>query len=274
MLPPELVELIVGYGWQCLSTSSHRHAYSMTCWMLVSREWLSIVVPIFLRDASQISYLAQNCRSLTVSIYQRRGGEYDSQCAELAQYAADPSRANVVNVASWGTGREPYFGIPPGKIRNVIVDWFPNITSLHFVLVDCVPTYWYWGMEYDVQTSWFGEWYPDCLTDLHVTFAYTSPPPPLLAGAPRGTFFPPRCVSDLPDSDLPDFTAVKRLVVRDANADFVAFLTSCCPSLECIECTAEFGVDEAIFPLLGQMRTLPPPRKRTLLPPRSTLLRS
>ncbi|KAJ7933031.1 hypothetical protein B0H13DRAFT_2307310 [Mycena leptocephala] len=74
---------------------------------------------------------------------------------------------------------------------------------------------------------------------LHVTFAYTSPPPRLLLDAPRGTFYPP----PWPHAEMPRrcrFDGVRRLVVRDANADFVAFLTTTCPRLERVESTAEF----------------------------------
>ncbi|KAJ7628503.1 hypothetical protein FB45DRAFT_1028590 [Roridomyces roridus] len=269
MIPPELVELIVRHGWRCLSTSSHRHAYSMTSWMLVSREWLSIVIPIFLCDVWATSpslmfhlfdncrstglafrlagitdvkqYLAQNCRSLTVSIYQRRTDEYDRQCAELADYVADPTRKYIV--AGLWTLRAPFYGIPPGKIRAVINDRMPNITSLHFVFVDCLPTFWYWDMEHDFQVhNIWEEQYPDCLSDVYITFAYTCPPPPLLVGAPRGTYFPPRNSFNLPR--FLDFTSVKRLVVREATADFIAFLATKCPQLECIESTAQFGAED------------------------------
>ncbi|KAJ7608333.1 hypothetical protein FB45DRAFT_877206 [Roridomyces roridus] len=277
MFPPELVELIVRYGWECLSTSSHRHGYSMACWMLVSREWLSIVIPIFLRDVWATSqplmihllrngrspglvyrlagitdvrqYLAENCRSLTVSIYEGWTGEYDRQCTELAEYVADPSRERVVQ--RWlGYEREPYYGVPLQKLRNVILDWLSNITSLHFVLVDCLPTYWYWNVKYDthemvneIKRAWsIHALKRDRITDLHFTFAYTSSLPPLLVSAPRGTLYPPRDRWDLPT--FPEFDTVKRLVVRDANADFVAFLTTQFPELECIESTATFGAED------------------------------
>ncbi|KAJ7612535.1 hypothetical protein FB45DRAFT_1036758 [Roridomyces roridus] len=251
MFPPELVELIILEGWLTLSTSSHRHTYSMTRWMMVSREWLSIVVPIFLRDVWATNlcvmfhiedatsrdypgiayklagipdvrkYLSQNCRSLTVSVYQRRTGEYDRQCTELAE--------------------EPYYGIPLNMPRNAIMDWLPNITSLHFLLVDCLPTYWFWDMEYDInveldelkrQRNWsvlerLQRFNSDRITDVHFTFAYTSPPPPALISAP-----------------FPKFDVVKRLVVREANADFVAFLATKFPQLECIESTAAFGAQD------------------------------
>ncbi|KAJ7630224.1 hypothetical protein FB45DRAFT_1027457 [Roridomyces roridus] len=273
MFPPELVELIILEGWLTLSTSSHRHTYSMTRWMMVSREWLSIVVPIFLRDVWATNlcvmfhiedatsrdypgiayklagipdvrkYLSQNCRSLTVSVYQRRTGEYDRQCTELAEYVADPSRKGVVKHwwAPWGYKREPYYGIPLNMLRNAIMDWLPNITSLHFLLVDCLPTYWFWDMEYDInveldelkrQRNWsvlerLQRFNSDRITDVHFTFAYTSPPPPALISAP-----------------FPKFDVVKRLVVREANADFVAFLATKFPQLECIESTAAFGAQD------------------------------
>src|ERR1700761_8838389 len=99
MFPPELVELIIRHAWDCLSTSSHRHGHSMTQWMLVSRDWLKIVLSVVFRDlwitssahfeyiidtcrynsASFICdiagitsvpvHLAKMCRSLTISVY-------------------------------------------------------------------------------------------------------------------------------------------------------------------------------------------------------------
>ncbi|KAJ6463330.1 hypothetical protein C8R45DRAFT_940303 [Mycena sanguinolenta] len=57
--------------------------------------------------------------------------------------------------------------------------------------------------------------------------------------APRGTFFPPPSTLDLPLRCR--FDGVRRLVVRDANADFVAFLTTACPRLQKVESTAEFS---------------------------------
>ncbi|KAJ7608430.1 hypothetical protein FB45DRAFT_877285 [Roridomyces roridus] len=256
MLPPELVELIIGYGWQYLSTSSHRHAYLMNGWMLVNREWLSIVVRLFLRDiwatsesimlelfsswpparlshrlagiTNLESYRGPNCRSLTISVYQQREGEYDRQCSDMADYAANES--DCISLQWWH--REPYFGISLKEVATVIRDCIPNITSLHFVLVDCVPTsFWYWDMPDKLWPNLAAK-YPDSLTDLYITFAYTSPPPPLLVDAARGTFFPPRRSSDLPRLFF-KFNSIKRLVVREGNADFVAFFTTLCPQLEC-----------------------------------------
>ncbi|KAJ7659977.1 hypothetical protein B0H17DRAFT_1095639 [Mycena rosella] len=85
--------------------------------------------------------------------------------------------------------------------------------------------------------------FPLSLIELHVTFAYTSPPPTLLLDAPRGTFYPP----PWPQEEMPKccrFDGVRRLVVRDANADFVASLTTACPRLERVESTAEFCVED------------------------------
>ncbi|KAJ7608325.1 hypothetical protein FB45DRAFT_1039666 [Roridomyces roridus] len=262
MFPPELVELIVRYGWECLSTSSHRHAYSMTSWMLVSREWLSIVIPIFLRDVWATSHslmimlhLFASCRSPGLAdqlagVPNRRTGEYERQCTELAEYAAK-TRDSLEPPWPWGSQRQPYYGIPLQKLKNVVLDWVPNVTALHFVLVDCLPTYWYWNVDNDVHDDVLEirrlwsltplKW--DCITDLHFTFAYTSPPSPLLVSAPRGTFYPPRSESDLP-MRFPKLNDVKRLVVREANADFIAFLATELPRLECIESTAAFGADD------------------------------
>ncbi|KAJ7608434.1 hypothetical protein FB45DRAFT_877288 [Roridomyces roridus] len=149
-------------------------AYSMTQWMLVSREWLSIAIPIFLRDVWFTSLSAM-------------------WHIKLATCRHDYPAALTYRLA----------GITDVKAYRIIHESVPNIKSLHFVLVDCLPTYWYWHMEMDVLTC---------------------------------------CSSDLPN--LGTFNTVKRLFVRGANADFVAFLTTCCPVLECIESTAEFGVQD------------------------------
>ncbi|KAJ7608433.1 hypothetical protein FB45DRAFT_1067516, partial [Roridomyces roridus] len=262
MFPPELVELIIQHGWFTLCTSSHRHAYSMTCWMLVSREWLSIAVPIFLRDVWATcgsirfhlftkwrsdhlvyrlagitdlrTYLAQNCRSLTVSVFQKFAGDYECQCNDMADYVANKSDTLRPRIDGL-----PHFGIPLKELVTVIRDFVPNITSLHFVLVDYLPTFWYWDRP---DKLWPNDKYPDTLTDLHITFAYNSPPPSLLTEAARGTFFPPRQFSDL--SHGSGFDSIKKLVVREANTDFVAFFTRLCPRLECIESTAPFGVED------------------------------
>ncbi|KAJ7019204.1 hypothetical protein C8F04DRAFT_1276526 [Mycena alexandri] len=76
------------------------------------------------------------------------------------------------------------------------------------------------------------------LSELHVAFAYTSPPPALLLDAPRRTFFHPPSLSDMPTECR--FDVMKKLVAREANADFVAFLTTACPLLKRIESKADF----------------------------------
>ncbi|KAJ7628389.1 hypothetical protein FB45DRAFT_867467 [Roridomyces roridus] len=268
VLEAGLVELIVGYGWDCLSATNYRHGYAMTQWMLVSHEWLKIVVPIVFRDvwitsvphmryistitnASYIcqlagidnprKYIMENCRSLTVSAYQKRPGEYAAQCAELEEYARNPNCTLLIADFLPARQRVPAWGIPPRFLATFIRDYVPFITSLHFVLVDCTPVYYNWQMR-TVTPYLQTDQYPPQLADLHITFAYTTPPPRLLRDAPRGTFFPPRSESDLPP--LHNFPGVRRLVVRDVHADFIAFITNACPVLECIESTAEFGAED------------------------------
>ncbi|KAJ7843113.1 hypothetical protein B0H14DRAFT_2779487 [Mycena olivaceomarginata] len=265
MLPPELVELIIYCAWSCLSTSSHRHGHSMTQWMLVSRDWLKIVLSVVFRDLWITSYahidyitdiccyntsfvcelvgitnvhlhLAETCRSLTISVYTTFEDQYASQCRELIEYATtDSSRERLLSKIS----RYEY-AIPCQSIVSVVHNYTPDITSLHFVLVDCPATFSGWDtlpMPYITTRE-----YPLSLTELHVTFAYTSPPSVLLLDAPRGTFFPPPSPRDLPPQCR--FDGVRRLVVRDANADFVAFLTTACPQLETVESTAAFGAED------------------------------
>ncbi|KAJ7461388.1 hypothetical protein B0H11DRAFT_2241815 [Mycena galericulata] len=276
MLPPELVELIVSHAWSCLSSSSHGHAHSMANWMLVSRDWLKIVVSVVFRDLwittdAHIKYiiristpshtsficglagitdvhqhLVQTCRSLTISVYNSYEGEYAAQCNDLIE-----DRAPLVLPGSLRY-ENPVYAIPCHDLATVIRDFIPRITVLHFFLIDCTATYRKWntspGPIPDSRTRYF----PLSLTELHVTFAYTSPPPTLLLDTPRGTFYPP----PLPWAEMPRrcrFDGVRRLVVRDANVDFVAFLTKACPRLERVESTAEFcmedvpqGVSEAV----------------------------
>ncbi|KAJ6483013.1 hypothetical protein DFH09DRAFT_1212804 [Mycena vulgaris] len=273
MFPPELVKLIIYHAWVCawgcLSTSSHRHAQSMAHWMLVSRDWLKIVLSFVFRDlwvtspthikyithicrsnASFICelagitdvrrYLAQTCQSLTISVYHSYEGEYTSQCRELIEYATtDSHRLQLLpGFSRYGTQR---YAIPSRSIATIIRGFTPRITALHFVLIDCAATYGAWDTFATMPYLMTME-YPLSLVELHVTFAYTSPPPALLLDAPRGTFFPPPSHGDLPTQCW--FDGVRRLVVRDANADFVAFLTTACPRLERVESTAEFRVED------------------------------
>ncbi|KAJ7938146.1 hypothetical protein B0H13DRAFT_2301718 [Mycena leptocephala] len=135
------------------------------------------------------------------------------------------------------------YAIPSRSIATVIRDYIPHITTLHFVLVDCTATYGAWDTSTSTRLPYtMTMHYPLSLVELHVSFAYTSPPPALLLDAPRGTFFPPPFCGELPP--LCRFDGVRRLVVRDANADFVAFLTTACPQLERVKSTAEFRAED------------------------------
>ncbi|KAJ7185474.1 hypothetical protein C8R46DRAFT_380100 [Mycena filopes] len=245
----------------------------MANWMLVCRDWLNIVLSVVFRDLwitsdAHIEYiihihrsnasfvcelagitdirrhLAKVCRSLTISVYHCYEGEYAWQCTDLIEYATtDSPRRHLLP----GRGRydSQEYAIPTQYIARIIRDFIPHITVLHFVLLDCTATYGAWGTFY-----WEPFWqlldhttrgYPLSLTELHVTYAYTSPPPALLLDAPRGTFFPP------PSGDMPSqcrFEGIRRLVVWDANADFIAFMTTACPLLERVESTAEFRAED------------------------------
>ncbi|KAJ6476198.1 hypothetical protein C8R45DRAFT_1009188 [Mycena sanguinolenta] len=272
MVPPELVELIIEYAWWCLSTSSHQHALSMTRWMLVSHGWLKIVLSVVFRDLwitspAHIRYiirmcrsnasfvcelagithihwhLTRTCRSLIISVYHKYQADYVDQCTELIEYATTASHRDYL-LSDHLDGHELHrYAIPTRCIATFISKYTTRITTLHFVLVDCTATYSAWDTAEPYLINPLSiSGYPDCLIELHVTFAYTSAPPALLMNAPHGTFFPPPSLSDLPLQCR--FDGVKRLVVRDANADFVAFLTTACPRLKTIESTAEFGRED------------------------------
>ncbi|KAJ7601497.1 hypothetical protein DFH06DRAFT_1352727 [Mycena polygramma] len=268
MFPLELVELIIHYAWGCISTSSHRHAHSMTKWMLASRDWLNIVVSVVFRNLwitspvhleyilhicrSNTSFvcrlagimdihehLAQTCRSLTISVYHIYEEEYAFQCTDLIEYAtADPHGVQLLPGA--GRYRTQEYAIPSQRIAAVIRDFVPQITVLHFVLLDCTATYGAWTVT-ESFAHLCTEEYPLSLTELHVAFAYTSPPQAFLLDAPRGTFFPPPCEGEIARCW---FNGIRKLVVWDANADFVAFMTTVCPRLERVESTAEFRVED------------------------------
>jgi len=269
MFPPELVELIIYHAWGCLSTSSRRHSHSMARWMLVSRDWLKIVLSVVFRDLWITSYahikyithicrsnasficelagitdvrrhLAQTCHSLTISVYHSYEGEYASQCAELIEYATTDSHRRQL-LPGFGRYKTQRYAIPSRSIATVIRGFIPRITALHFVLIDCTATYGAWDTSETIPYLMTME-YPLSLVELYVTFAYSSPPPALLLDAPRGTFFPPPFSGDLPTQCW--FDGVRRLVVRDANADLVAFLTTACPRLERVESTAEFHAED------------------------------
>ncbi|KAJ7166654.1 hypothetical protein C8R46DRAFT_1219057 [Mycena filopes] len=197
-------------------------------------------LPIVCRLAGILNireHIAQTCRSLTISVYHIDEEEYGFQCTDLIEYATkDPHRIRLLPGA--GRYRTQEYALPSMEIAHVIRTFIPRITVLHFVLLDCTATYGAWDVSEGFPL--LGPEYPLSLTELHVTFAYTSPPPALLLDAPRGTFFPPssgqigRC----------RFDGIRKLVIRDANADFVAFLTTACPRLERVESTAEFRAED------------------------------
>ncbi|KAF7373401.1 hypothetical protein MSAN_00549700 [Mycena sanguinolenta] len=269
MFPVELIELIIDNAWSCLSTSSHQHGLSMTRWMLVSHDWLRIVLSIVFRDLWITSYyhfeyivricndntsfvcglvgitniqrhLIQTCRSLTVSAYHKYQGDYIDLCTQLIEYATTDSQSDRLIPDRY---RLHGYAMQTQKVATFIEYYTPDITSLHFVLIDCTAAYYAWDTDQPPsERTLLRRCYPDSLTELHITFAYTSPPPALLVDAPRGTFFPPPSRLDLPLECY--FDGVQKLVVRDANADFVAFLITACPRLRMIESTAEFSRED------------------------------
>ncbi|KAJ6476224.1 hypothetical protein C8R45DRAFT_1102494 [Mycena sanguinolenta] len=269
---PELIELIIDEAWGCLSTSSHQHALSMTRWMLVSHDWLKIVLSVVFRDlwitsdahlqyvhricTSKTSFvcglagiahtrrhLIRTCRSLIISVYHKFQGQYADQCTQLVQYATtDSHRGQLFSDLYLYTCRHHRYALPSRTVATFIENYTPAITALHFVLIDCTATYCAWDTIKPPLDPFATSEYPDSLVELHITFAYTSPPISRLINAPRGTFFPPPSILDIPFQCR--FHEVQRLVVRDANADFVAFLTTVCPQLKKVESTAEFNRED------------------------------
>ncbi|KAJ6476199.1 hypothetical protein C8R45DRAFT_934815 [Mycena sanguinolenta] len=241
----------------------------MTRWMLVSHDWLHIVLSIVFRDLWITSYahfeyivricndntsfacdlagivsihhhLIRTCRSLTISAYHKLQSDYTDVCTHLIEYATSDSHHDRLIPDRC---RLHGYAIQTQRISTFIEYYTPGITSLHFVLIDCTAAYRAWDTDKLSSERTFGRiHYPDSLTELHITFAYTSPPSALLRDAPRGTFFPPPSRLDLPFECY--FDGVQKLVVRDANADFVAFLTTACPQLQTIESTAEFSRED------------------------------
>ncbi|KAJ7762523.1 hypothetical protein B0H16DRAFT_516093 [Mycena metata] len=272
----------------------------MTQWMLVSRECLMIALFIIFRDLWVTSpahheyiigictsnssficalagildvrqHLANRCQSLTISVYHEYEGEYARACTDLVDYAAAYSRRNELPISTPVTahsesgrpqilpGRHRYtqvFAIPSTRIATFIRDFVSRVTALEFVLIDCNATYGDWStLMIDPKTT---RKYPLSLIELRVAFAYTSPPPALLIDAPRSTFYPPRCQKDTPMDCW--FDGVKKLVVRDANAYFVAFLTTACPLLERVESTADFCKEDVPVRMRGPLVFMRLPR--------------
>ncbi|KAJ6476233.1 hypothetical protein C8R45DRAFT_1077179 [Mycena sanguinolenta] len=286
MLSPEIVELVIDRVWGCLSTSSYQHGLSMTRWMLVSR-WLKIVLSIVFRDLwitsddahlqyflricnSNISFicglagitdihqhLTRTCVCVTISVYHKFQGDYTDQCRQLIEYATNDShRAQLFSGLSIYVYKHHTYAISSRGIAIFLSNYTPAITTLHFVLIDCTATYRAWDTTtpplIPLPLGMLNVPYPGSLTELHVTFAYTTPPHVLLMDAPRGTFFPPPSTFDLPLSCR--FDGVQRLVVRDANADFVAFVITACPQLKEVESTAEFSREDVPENVLAAVR--------------------
>jgi hypothetical protein len=177
-------------------------------------------------------------------VYHSYDGEYTAQCTDLIEYATTDPHRDCLLPGFWRY-ENPVYAIPCRNIAPLISDLIPHITALHFVLIDCAATFRPWDAFPGLVAVPYKRnlHFPLSLIELHITFAYTSPPPKLLLDAPRGTFFPP----PWPHEEIPRrcwFDGVRRLVVREANADFVAFLTTRCPLLERIESTAEFCVED------------------------------
>ncbi|KAJ6476154.1 hypothetical protein C8R45DRAFT_371412 [Mycena sanguinolenta] len=283
MFPPELIELVIDFAWGCLSTSSHQHGLSMTRWMLVSHDWLNIVLSIVFRDlwiTSDVHFeylvricvtntsvvcglvgitdiqrhLTETCRSLTISAYHKYQGEYADLSAELIDFAT----TTALNRSSYRPlvsdhSRLHRYAIESRSIGAFVEGYTSNITALHFVLIDCTATYRAWDVDEPPPYLYLRRReFPKSLIELHVTFIYTTPSPALRIDAPRGTFFPPPSPFDYPLRCR--FHWVQKLVVRDANADFVAFLATACPRLEKIESTAEFSRQDVPEKVLAVVR--------------------
>ncbi|KAJ7622475.1 hypothetical protein FB45DRAFT_1061938 [Roridomyces roridus] len=247
LLPPEIVELIVRYAWGCLSTTSYRHSYAMTQWMLVSHEWLKIVSPITLGDlwvtsTAHMQYMTNNISTTDVSCIFRLAG-----IPNVAKYLSDNCRSLTVSKESklqeleLSSSIHPFCTWEPDfrhskSVAAFIQNYVPFITSLHFVLVDChnLPL-------------WLLDSYPLQVTDVHVTCAYTTAPPSRIYQAPRPKIF-------LPDNCMHTFPGVRRLVVRDVHTDLIAVITAMCPVLECIESTEEFGAEDLPSNISDQRR--------------------
>ncbi|KAJ6490377.1 hypothetical protein C8R47DRAFT_1215235 [Mycena vitilis] len=224
MLPAELVECIVYHAWGCLSTSNRRHARSMASWMLVKHEWLNTVLSVVLRDLwitshAHLKYIVDICRSSESSssfifelagitdVYRHLAQTRRSPYTTIRNHRPAPDRL----LPGYWRARTPTYAIPCDQLelppRNVLYapKWLPAVPRR-------------------------------AARHLRV---YRSP-----ARAPPGRgarhVLPPALAPGSPQHLR--FTAVRRLVVRDANADFVALLTAGCPMLERVECTAAFGV--------------------------------
>ncbi|KAJ6492774.1 ankyrin repeat-containing domain protein [Mycena vitilis] len=134
-------------------------------------------------------HLSRICRSLTVSVYHCVEGKYAEQCRGLIEYATTDSHRDQL-LSGYGRYKTQDYAVPFGHISIFIRHFTPNITALHFILIDCTATYAAWNTAESLLYCMTTE-YPLSLTELHSTFAYTSPPPALLLDARRGTFFPP-----------------------------------------------------------------------------------
>ncbi|KAJ7724846.1 hypothetical protein B0H16DRAFT_1895286 [Mycena metata] len=190
----------------------------MSQWLLVSHDWLKIVLSVVFRDLWITSYdhmkyvthicrtntsfvcrlagipdvgrhLRVSCHSLTISVYHSYVGEYASQCTELIEYATSSPRREQL-LPGFDRYNSPTYAIPCRSIATVIRNFVPQIAALHFVLIDCTATYGAWDTSTTIPYLMTSE-YPLSLLELHVSFVYTSPPPALLLDAPRGTFSPP-----------------------------------------------------------------------------------
>ncbi|KAJ7843829.1 hypothetical protein B0H13DRAFT_2097350 [Mycena leptocephala] len=202
MLPVELVELIIYNAWGCLSTSSHRHGFSMTQWMLVNCDWLIIVISVVFRDLWIVTpahmnyihswleprssrttfifqlagipdvqeHLCQMCRSLTISVYHTDPSWYASHCRQLLKYASTTSSPErLVNRYDNGA-----YAVPSTYVFAFARTFTPRATTLHFVLIDCNATYGEWDTT-DYYAYYMTEFPPRAI----------DAPPPVFVRLPR-----------------------------------------------------------------------------------------
>ncbi|KAJ7762524.1 hypothetical protein B0H16DRAFT_1718975 [Mycena metata] len=120
----------------------------MTQWMLVSREWLNIIVAFVFRDLwltspEHYEYVTEICNSNSSFICALAdfGWEYTRQCKKLIEYATTVPRRDQILPRGY---KSQIYAIPCKTIPTLLQKVTPRVTALHFVLIDCNTTYRNW----------------------------------------------------------------------------------------------------------------------------------
>ncbi|KAF9820621.1 hypothetical protein IEO21_01324 [Rhodonia placenta] len=253
-LPVELVEQIIEQAWSSPMTREQRSTLFLT-FCHINRTWLSLFIHIALRDVhigcplSSEDYLRllrerrpsdpnndfelesasttanALCRSLTFRVGHDTHLPIPNAEPSVLLYSIDNPSANAISSTLYMVST---------------LNYLPNLRRVSIEYVN-------WGFE-DIPEQGRLLAFPDQVTDLHITFAFTKPALVRLADTLR-TRYSRRWYAG---GDTP---SIRRLSVFGAPMDFVAEMIETCPNVETVDLDGSGGLD-ALLHIPESLHTL------------------